>query len=202
VVANKQLYAGSGLQFDESAGNKKELNLRLACGKKNAIAVTNQSSKVTQFRCLVNVGVYALKAPEKGANFEILLHNLNKHVLVKSNVWGFYRLVEKQTVLLHFNFQRRQFETYRDISFKVDLKYGDAEVFISKKNQVPCNDQSVELYSNSLQKYTVNDLLFFRHRSEEQKLQGTYYICIVAKSLTSIGLYIQPEAARNPEKGN
>lgn len=190
IVRNKKLFGDDKVYAEESDSSKKEGQVKFTCGKHNAFSFERVSEDLTVYTCILNVGVFAREAPLQGTNFNILVFSPNMHVLMTANQFKTFRIRQNAPLLLQFNHHRKQFHTVQHLSFKFDLIYGKAQVFISKTNKTPCDDSTAlqaDLNSN-----VPRSLIFRRSMAADKKLKGAYYICVKGLELSAVNVGVQP----------
>lgn len=192
VVTNKNLASGTNLLYDESANPAKEIGLKAKCGNGLSISSVKISSSITEYTCMINLGVFGKDIEQKNAEFELLVQDLKSHMIIQANTWQKLKVEDSRAVLLEFNIQRRQFNAIDHVQFKFDMHFGGLTVFISKTNRFPCDDPKSLGGSLSLIQNTPMSLNITREMLPEKKIRGTYYICLKPSTLSSVSLSVEP----------
>lgn len=190
IVRNKKLFGDDKVYVEETDSSKKEAQVKFSCGKQNAFSFERVSEDLTVYTCILNVGVFAHQAPAQGMNFQILVSSPNMHVLMAANHFKKFRIRQNAPLLLQFNHHRKQYQVVSSLSFKFDLVYGKAEVFISKTNKTPCDDSAA--LRALLSPGVPRSLVFKRSMAADKKLKGAYYVCVKGSELSAVNLGVQP----------
>ena len=194
ILSNKKLFGDDKVYAEESNTTRKEMKVKVVCGKLSAFSVDRIREDLTVYNCVLDVGIYAKETPKVGSNFNVLVVDSNQHLIVTENHFRSIRLRNKEQLMYQFNLHRKQFNVLSKLSFRFDLLYGRASVYISKTNKAPCGDH--EALSAVLSPNVPRNLVFKRSTSPDKKLKGSYYICIVGEELSSLNFAVHPVAKR------
>ena len=190
VVTNKQVATGHNMTFDESLNPTKSISITVKCDKNSAVSTSTISETMNELTCMLNVGVYGKEADSSKAEYTLLIQDISSHLLVQANSWQKYRIESNRPLLLQFNLQRRQYNDIDHLLFRFDMHYGQATAYVSKRNRNPCNGEELLEGALSLQANSPSQILITS--SMMPNMRGIYYICVIAKELTSVSVDVEP----------
>jgi hypothetical protein len=169
----------------------------LKCSKENAAIITPLENGSEEKMCFVGVAVYG--AATHSHHYNLSFHDKDTALLLPAKQQMPIRLIEQNKKFLQFNFKPDNEANYTGIDFTFDVNYGAVQVKISKGDNNICKDDlddPTKAVMPELMKsfdHSTNNIFGQKHHvqykptdAKDGKLEGTYYICVIAQRTSYI----------------